>query len=263
MYLLYVDESGDPGARGSSHLVLTGAALAEAKWGVLLRALQRLMERWWPSGPRPSEIHLSELRNGKGYFRHLESTDRAAIEAELCRLVTEQLDSELRAFCVFADKAAWFRANPGRSGEDLYLALFEDLTSRFDLFLRRRAAMGAASKGIVIADPHKDVLSRALRRQHRSAQLHSNRWMSPHEQIVETVFFVSSQDSPGLQVADLFSYAVWRLVSAGDEAAARELAPCFDREPLSASLNPGKWHGVKHYGLDAATLARVESIWPR
>ena len=58
MYLCYVDESGDPGPKGSSHLVLTGAAVFEGKWSYLRQDLERLIARYWPAPPRPSEIHL-------------------------------------------------------------------------------------------------------------------------------------------------------------------------------------------------------------
>ena len=50
------------------------------------------------------------------------------------------LSTELVMFSVIADKPDWFASNPGKSGDDLYAEMFEDLSSRFDLFLRRRYA---------------------------------------------------------------------------------------------------------------------------
>lgn len=260
VYLCYVDESGDPGPRGSTHLVLTGAAVFEGKWSYLLRDLELLVAKYWPTPPRPTEIHLAEMRSRQGAFRRLTRPQRTALETDLCALVNGLLSTELRVFAVVADKAWWFARNTGKTGDDLYVALFEELSSRFDLYLRRRHAEGAPSKGIIIADPHKDQMSRALQDHQRASQANGNRWSQIYN-LVETVFFLGSHESPGLQIADLFSYAVWRLVTAGDTHLAATLADCFDREPMTSTRNPGKWHGIKYLGDEAVLGARLRTVW--
>jgi hypothetical protein len=92
-------------------------------------------------------------------------------------------------------------------------------------------------------------------------QRQGTRWDSLHN-LVETVFFLSSHESPGLQLADLASYAVWRLVNANDDSIARRIAPIFDREPLLSRITPGKWHGVKYLGSDPTIKARIQAVWP-
>jgi hypothetical protein len=52
-YLLYVDESGDPGISGSSHLILAGAALFEGKWLPLEKDLRLLIDTYFPAPPKP------------------------------------------------------------------------------------------------------------------------------------------------------------------------------------------------------------------
>lgn len=132
-----------------------------------------------------------------------------------------------------------------------------NLSSRFDLFLRRRYAEGSPSKGIIIADPHKESLSDALKRNQRIYQRHGHRWDILHN-LVETVFFLGSNESPGLQLADLAAYAVWRLVTANDSSIATLIAPLFDREPMTSRRNPGKWHGVKFLGNDPTVRAHSQ-----
>ncbi len=193
-------------------------------------------------------------------FRDLSETRRREVEQRWCSVVAGLHETELTVFTVIADKRSWFQQNPTRTGDELYLDLFEDLSSRFDLFLRRRNALGSPSKGIIIADPHKKDLSKALRRQQRSAQDSGNRWSRIHN-LIETVFFLDSQESPGLQVADLCSYAVWRLIGSGDASLARAIRECFDRESPSSSRNPGKWHGVKYLGSDPVIRTRLASLW--
>jgi len=261
MYLLYVDESGDPGPAGSQFLILGGAALFEGKWLSVERELRLLIDKYFPAGPKPSEIHLSELRRGKREFRRLTIGQRSTLLNEFCQIAANLLSTELVMFSVIADKPDWFEKNPGKSGDDLYAEMFEDLSSRFDLFLRRRYAEGAPSKGVIIADPHKPSLSEALRTNQRIYQRRGHRWDVLYN-LVETVFFLASDESPGIQFADLASHAVWRLVSASDDSIARQIFSVFDREPLTSRINPGKWHGVKFLGTDAAIRARIAAVWP-
>lgn len=262
MYLLYVDESGDPGPNGSRFLVLGAAALFEGKWLPIERELRLLVDKYFPAGgPRPKEIHLSELRKGKKDFRFLSPAQRNSLVSDFCQIATNLLSTELVMFSVIADKHDWFAKNPGKSGDDLYAEMFEDLSSRFDLFLRRRYAENAPSKGIIIADPHKASLSESLRTNQRIYQRRGHRWDVLYN-LIETVFFVASDESPGIQFADLASHAIWRLISANDDSIARLIAPVFDREPLTSRINPGKWHGLKYLGSDPSIRMRINTIWP-
>jgi len=260
VYLLYVDESGDPGPNGSPFLILGAAALFEGKWLHLERDLRTLIDRYFPGPPRPTEIHLAELRKGKNEYRTLTPVRRQALINDFCSLAINLLPTELTMFTVIADKAYWFATNPGKTGDDLYAVLFEDLSSRFDLYLRRRYAEGAPSKGIVIADEHKESLSRSLKKNQKLFQQQGHRWDVLYN-LIETVFFLSSDESPGLQLADLAAYASWRLVNSNDSSIASLIAPLFDREPTTSRINPGKWHGVKFIGNDSVMRARLQAIW--
>lgn len=261
MYLLYVDESGDPGPNGSRFLILGAVALFEGKWLHIERDLRLLIDRYFPTSPKPTEIHLAELRKGKGIFRRLSPSDRSRLIADFCTIATGLLATEMTMFAIIADKPWWFANNPGKTGDDLYAELFEDLSSRFDLYLRRRYAEGAPSKGIIIADEHKQSLSQSLKKNHQVFQRQGHRWNVLYN-LIETVFFLNSHDSPGLQSADLAAYAAWRLVNANDPPIATAVAQLFDREPLTSRINPGKWHGVKYLGNDSAIRNRLLTVWP-
>ncbi|HEY2910629.1 MAG TPA: DUF3800 domain-containing protein [Gemmataceae bacterium] len=264
MYLLYVDESGDPGdpsTNGSQFLVLGAASLFEGKWIHLERELRSLIAKFFPNPPKPSEIHLTELRSGKRAYRRLTKRQREEMVGELCRMALDLLPTELTMFTIIADKRFWYSQNPGKTFEDLYSAMFEDLSSRFDLYLRRRYAEGAPCKGLIVADEHNQSLSAALRANQRHFQREGTRWASLYN-LIETVFFLDSNDSPGLQLADLASFAVWRLVTANDSSIIGQISAIFDREPLTSQRTPGKWHGVKYIGNDPSVRVGLDAIWP-
>jgi len=142
----------------------------------------------------------------------------------------------------------------------LYAEFFENLSSRFDLFLRRRHAEGSPNKGIIIADPHKPSLSDALKRNQKSFQQQGHRWGQLYN-LIETVFFLDSSDSPGLQIADLCVFGIWRLITAGDDTIATHIQSTFDREPLTSRINLGKWHGITYLGNDPAIQTRLQLLW--
>ena len=260
MYLLYVDESGDPGPNGSDFLLLGAAALFEGKWLHVEHDTRGLIDQYFPSGPRPAELHFALLRQGRREYRRLTRPQRDSLIRDFCSIVTNLLSNEIALFTVIADKAWWFANHPGQSGDDLYAELFEQLSSRFDLFLRRKHAEGSPNKGIIIADPHKPSLSDALKRNQQAFQRQGHRWGQLYN-LIETVFFLDSSDSPGLQIADLCSYGTWRLITAGDDSIAQMIHSAFDREPLTSRINPGKWHGVTYLGADPLIDGRLKQVW--
>jgi hypothetical protein len=260
MYLLYVDESGDPGPNGSPYLLLGGAAIFEGKWLHVDSDIRQLIARYFPSTPRPDEIHFAPLLQGKEHYRSLSRADRLGLIRDFCQLVNSLLTSEIALFTVIADKAWWFSNNPGKGGDDLYAELFEQLSSRFDLFLRRRHAEGSPSKGIVIADEHKPALSTALKNNYKAYQQNGHKWGSTYN-LIETVFFLPSEESPGLQIADLCAYATWRLINSRDSSMIKQVSSAFDREPATSRVNPGKWHGVHFIGNDVNIRNLINSVW--
>ncbi|MBZ0252558.1 MAG: DUF3800 domain-containing protein [Candidatus Methylomirabilis sp.] len=261
MYLCYLDESGDTGPRGSRHFILGAVALFEGQWGRVQDGIRNLIARFFPPPlTLPKELHFADVRCGKRDFAKISAGDRTAMIDDACALVTNLLETEVRLFSVAIDKNWWFIRNPGKRSDDLYLYAFENLVSRFDLFMRRRHAFGASTRGIVIADPHTPSMSRSLKLELGRYQSLGTRWRDLHN-VVETVLFLDSHESPGLQLADLCSYSLWRLAEHSDDRIAANLAPAFDREPLNSTQNPGRWHGVKYFGDDRSIQQMINRVW--
>lgn len=242
-------------------MLLGAAALFEGRWWNAQQELSAVITKHFPTPPRPQEIHCTDVRRGKHEFSRLPRAQRPQLLADACAAVTSMLDTELRLFTVIIDKGYWFARNPGKTGNELYEDAFEQLVSRFDLYLRRRHAEGQPSKGIMIVDPCSTALTAALKAALRRFQAAGTRWANVYN-VVETVVFLESHESPGLQMADVCSYATWRLVEFGDSSLATQIASAFDREPLTGLKNPGKWHGVKYFGNDAVVQARIRATWP-
>lgn len=261
MYLCYVDESGDPGKAGSKHLVLGAAIVFEGVWLHVRAAIEHLLTSAFPPPmTAPPELHLSEIRKGRGAYGQLPVASRQKLFADYCQLVGNFLAKEVSFIAVGANKGRWSARHPGKSGYDLYGALFEQLASRFDLYLRRRHAEDEPSKGMVIVDEHSTNLSKSLRLQYGQFQRLGTQW-SPTYNLIENAMFLASHESPGLQLADLCSYSAFRLLESGDRSIVDQVQSVFDREPMTAARNPGKWHGVKFLELESSVEALVRKVW--
>ena len=139
---------------------------------------------------------MADLRRGKKEYRTLSPDRRVSMIADYCQVVGQLLPTELRFFTAIADKKWWFARNPRKTGDDLYAMLFEEISSRFDLFLRRRHAENAPTKGMIVADPHKPDLTKALIKNHNIFQRHGTQWAKVHH-LIETVFFLKLMRFPG------------------------------------------------------------------
>lgn len=262
MYLLYVDESGDSGRKGSRHLLLGAAALFEGKWRAVKTDLEHLLEKYFPDlADRPAELHCTDVRRGRGPYSKLSKEDRSALLQDACALLKGLAGNEIALFTVVCDKQWWFKRNPGKSADDLYLELFENLVSRFDMFLTRRRQEGQPSKGLIIADPRNSALSKALRQAVLQFHRSGTRWTELRN-VIESVLFLESHESPGVQLGDLCSYAMWRAAEYEDTALLLALKYCFDREGFTAGRT-GKWHGVRFDGPhNSLVRATIRTIWP-
>lgn len=264
MYLLYVDESGDTGSKGSRHLILAGAALFEGKWRSVRGDIDALLMKYFPNvSDRPRELHASEVRKGRGPYSKLTPAQRDALRDEACAILCNLGHKEVTLFGIVIDKAWWLARNPAKSGDDLYLAAFEDLVSRFDQYLKRRHHEGQPAKGLIIADPRHESFCQALKKALQQFHSEGTQWAKLHN-VIETVLFLESHESPGVQLADLTSYALWRAAEADDLTIASKLKYCFDRESHESTYSPGKWHGVRYYGPGQSTArTNLASLWPR
>ena len=261
MYLCYVDESGNPTLKDQSqHLVLGATAVFEGRWRYLKADLTHLLQSYFPEGEAPPEIHCKEVRFGRGIYARFSLEERIGILRDFGRIIDSYYPHELRLFTVIVEKARWVEQHPNSDVQQMYVDAFEQLVSRIDLFLKRRFREGYPSKGLMIVDPNSSSLSKALKKSLEQYQTTGTRWQDI-ENVVESVMFLPSHESPGLQVADYCCYAVWRLIESNDDSLIQVIRNRFDREPLESSTAPGKLHGVKYLGSSLEIEQRIFRVW--
>lgn len=201
MYLLYVDESGDPGISASSpspYFFLAGLLLDSRQWYRLTRELrgfrQHLLHRY--GLPMEAEIHASVfLSNRTPLAQHITANDRLLL---------------LRECLVWCATRPYFHLlTTGRDkrqapGDHVFVEVWEAYYRLFDDWLNQNSPPGQPQTGLVICD---NTDGGKLTKLVRKLQQHpATAALPPLRGIVEDPFFRDSRLSYLHQLVDVVAY---------------------------------------------------------
>lgn len=206
MYLLYLDDSGSAGNTPEDHLVLGEISLLENQVGHITQELDRIARELNPSDPDAVEFHASDIYAGRQEPWKSLSRDarRNVIKQVLCVLADSY--GSANAFACAVHKSSY----PSRDPMEM---AFEDLCSRFDIFLRRKRDEGENHRGLIILDDSTyETTLQQLARKFRSV---GTQW-NVIRNIADVPLFVDSRASRCVQLADHVAYAVFRRYNSGD-----------------------------------------------
>lgn len=229
MHLLYLDDSGSPANASESYFVLGGISIFEAQAELFTREPDKLAASIDSSNPYGVEFHASGIFSRRTQPWKSMSIDEArGIVKAVLRIVADSYDST-RLFACAVEKAS-------AGGIDSVESAFEDLCSRFELYLTRLKNKGDRQRGLLILD--KSTRETTLQRLTREFRLNGTRWGGIRN-LADIPFFVDSSASRSVQLADHVAYAVFRRYNAGDAQYFDIIASRFD----SAD---GVVHGLSH-----------------
>ena len=216
MQLVYVDESGDPGAltpdalaQGTSrHFILSSVAIDEGDWERTLRSLvdirTRLLARY--RLPAWTEIHAREIifPSDRSPFRLLRNrAERVGFLRDLVRLLAAEIP-QVRVASVVIDKQAADPACPP----------FERAWSRLLVHLEDRLrGDGVDRRAMILADDTNESQLRRLIRSMRHGVPLAPGGPPPQtrlERIIEDPVLRQSHHSFPIQVADVVAYALYQ-----------------------------------------------------
>jgi hypothetical protein len=208
--------------------------LSEIFW--YAQDIDALQRKYLPNISEPVEFHASPLRQQDSArvpapFNSLSLEQRRLIVGETYRIIRNRRGV---LFGIAIEKA-WCREEP-------YERAFEDLTSRFDLYLKRinLASPDNEQRGIIaVAESsyrrNLEILGERFRRGFtRWGQLGS---------ICDVPFFLPAKNTRLLQLADFCSNAIFGRYNAGLTRDFDTIAPRFDRDG-------GRIHGLVHLTND-------------
>lgn len=195
-----------------------------------VRELHKLQEK------KPSKSHRQtkkNYRNTDGYI-HLTHQERIGFIRDIAVCVSEW--GFARLFAEAIDKAH-FESMPGK--ETLDEQAFEQVVSRFDRYLENTdKSRPPQNYGLLIHDNNQTVEKKhteLMKKFHNEG----TRWTRINR-IIETPFFVDSQLTSMVQIADLCAYSLRRYLEQGEDA-------LFDLVFRRADRIGDTTVGVRHY----------------
>ena len=217
MYLLYVDESGDP-ANAQDHFVVGGVAVHESRVRSLNRSLEGVAGRYLTVN---LELHAQWIRAGKGPW--------GAIPRQVKQALLTELPTALGAFAASPGAAlfAVARAPGAVPAADPLERTYEELLLRFtQMLIRLNRQTGRDDHGIVISDEAKYELAlQPIVQRWRTAGTRFARL----GRLAEVPLFIDSKATRLTQAADFVAHGVYRHYQAGDDSLMRPMLNGFDR----------------------------------
>ncbi len=242
MFLLYVDESGNP-KRDDEPFVLAGVAVHEAALNELRKQLRGTAARHLEPPLRGIELHAGHIRAGKGPWRGVPKKVRRELLEGLARNLGRCREIQ-RAPCALFGVVAEPGVAPNQAPQDRVVRAFEELFTRFDAFVEGTplpepltGTSSATRHGMVVAD--KSRYESTLQPLTTIWRTRGNR-IRRLRSLCEVPLFCDSEASLLVQAADLVAYALWRGYARDDEGLLDLLAPGFDQRD-------GRLHGLFHY----------------
>src|SRR5712664_3755677 len=105
MYLLYLDESGNPDEPADKHFVLGGVAVFERTTFFLSQDVDKIQEKHF-SGLPPIEFRASHIRNGKRFWRSVEVSTRNMVLQDLGQVIARANNPGVTLFSAVVEKDA-------------------------------------------------------------------------------------------------------------------------------------------------------------
>jgi hypothetical protein len=222
MHLLYLDESGSVADSSQRYFVLAGVSVFERRTHWVEQKLNDIAARFSPAQPSLIELHGSPMRGGRGEWRtHPLEARIAAIKDSLQAGVADFCPKGVRLFGTVVKKSSL-------QGGDPVVYAFEQLSNRFDLFLKRQyTKFNQAERGLIIFD--KSSTEQRIQTLARDFKYSGHSW-GRSKNYAEVPVFLDSRASRLIQLADLVAFALYRFYEHSDNTFYDVIKHCFDSE---------------------------------
>ena len=223
MYIVYLDESGNPNGRnsGQDNFVLGGIAVHEGQIRSLSESLDAIQSRYFSDISVPIEFHATEINSGKNRFHRLTRPQRKNLMNDVYNTVSTIQYPRAILF------ATVMNISSVKSPDQAIRDTFEDLVQRVNTFLVRMNRADNPQKGLLIIDraTNTEAKYRTLISEFREAGTQYGYLGN----IVDIPYFSQSDDTRLLQIADFCAYAVFRSYERGDDQFLNKIIHRFDR----------------------------------
>ena len=236
---LYLDESGGRpwprpwGKNPDRYYVLAGLVLDPAQIARAQAGIPQIIQRAFPNGPRPAELHYGDLINhrmGTPYETMLEP-DRLRLSNEVFDFILA-LNPLLMGTVV--DKPRHRSGQEARGNAAIVPQAYamRGTVGRFDKHLEELNLQGAVemdSAGFRHDSELTALIAEIRLRGTRLSRAASGTWVNSNLSRVRDVRFVHSHQCAGVQLADFVAYATWSHFERGKSRRFNQVARLWRR----------------------------------
>ncbi|HWK06132.1 MAG TPA: DUF3800 domain-containing protein [Puia sp.] len=226
MHLLYADESGTTTDPKQLFFVLAGVCIFETQGYWMNNELDKIAARFNPGDPTSVELHGSPMLNGRGFWRQFPLPDRIQAIKDALGVLKASHPSN-RIFACVVRKSLILPKDPVEY-------CFEQMSSRFDYYLRRLHKQKNIQRGIIIFD--KSTYETTIQNLATDFKTIGNSW-DIIRNLAEVPLFIDSKASRLIQLADLVAYSIFRNYESSDPQFFSIFTDRLDR-------HQGKFHGL-------------------
>lgn len=217
MHLLYVDESGSTTNPAQNFFVLAGVAIFEKRTHWEEERLNKIAATFSPEDPYAMEFHGSVMRSGREEWRPFDFASRHQAIIDCLKCIANS-NNTIRLFATIIE-----RGTPGINDPIKYS--FEQLASRFDMYLSRLHNQGDSQRGIAIFD--NSTTEKSIQNLARTFK-HDGHTFGKIRNFAEVPLFLDSKASRMIQLADLVAYSIYRHFQSDDSTYFNIIKDCFD-----------------------------------
>ena len=231
MYILYLDESGNPEDWTQNRcFVLAGAAVFEGEIRKLTDDVEGFQDTYLPHVSVPIELHAGDIYKGKKRWRDETKEFRTNLMRTIYHTIRNQNYPWLVLFGAVVHESV---PEPGSS--DVLRWAFEEICGRFNQFLARQAQGFTPQKGLLILD--QSGREKRYRELADSFQSDGVR-LGYLGNIVDIPYFTGSQHTRMLQIADFVAYALFQYYENNSSEFLDMIGGRFDRPNRAAGGHP-------------------------
>jgi hypothetical protein len=234
LYLLYVDESGNPKNPHDNYFVLGAVAIYETRAFHLSRSIDEIQEKWFPESTEPIEFHAAEIFNRNCEpWRSLTKEQCRSILIEVCDAVCGVFEKGLYLFGVAVHKDSFPK-------DDSIEKAFYELCGHFDEFISQsnyELEKRERNRGLMVFDSsrYRGHLDQLLVQYMARGGTKYGRIKN----FADAPAFADSKTTRLLQVADIVAYSIFRRYNAHDTLYFDRLLPRFQKAGTTI-------HGLMH-----------------
>lgn len=209
--------------------MLGGVSVPERSTRWLSFHLEQIAQEINPTDSKQVEFHASDIFSGRDIWSNFNKQDRINMIKRVL-LTLSQAYQDIVTFACAVHKQSFVDEDPVQKA-------FEDISSRFNLYLQRNSKDNYKAMGMIIFD--ESAYEANLQNLAAIYRAQGNRWGNQLRNICEIPLFVQSRASRNVQLSDHVAYAVFRRYNAGDLNYFNCIESRFDRDG-------GVMHGLSH-----------------